>query len=62
MMLKPNKKEWLIVDKAFKMAIKQKRLSKNPKSPRFAENYMYMGKNFLGIDDFKHYRTRKYIK
>lgn len=47
---------------AFEKAIKDKRLTNNPKDPNFAGNYMYMGtRKDNGVDTFKHYYSKKYI-
>lgn len=45
----------------FKKAIKEGRLSKNPKDSNYAGNYMFMGR-WNGKDEFKHHETRLYLK
>jgi hypothetical protein len=45
---------------AFEEAIKGGRLSADPTSSIYAENFMYMG-TWTGRDAFKHIETRKYL-
>ncbi|KKN12810.1 hypothetical protein LCGC14_1012840 [marine sediment metagenome] len=46
----------------FEQAIKDGRLSNNPKDEKYAGNYMYMGKSKDGYPMFKNINTRKYIE
>jgi hypothetical protein len=46
---------------AFEEAIKDGRLSKDPKASNYAGYYMYMGTNDNGRHLFKHYDTRIYL-
>lgn len=45
---------------AFNKAIREARLSDNPRSPRYAGHFMYMGTR-AGRDLFKHIDTRQYL-
>lgn len=50
-------------DTAFEKAIHEGRLSCNPAHPKYAGDYMYMGKACDGrTDAFKHRMTREYLK
>ena len=46
--------------KAFDQAIKDNRLTTNPKNDNYAGNYMYMHTDSDGKDCFKNINTRKY--
>ena len=45
---------------AFDRAIRESRLSDNPRSCRYAGRFMYMGR-WDGVDQFKHTETRQYL-
>jgi len=46
---------------AFSEAIQSDRLSANPGAPYYAGNYMYMGTDATGLDQFKHKDLRTYL-
>jgi len=53
---------WKNPQEAFEQAIKEGRLSRDPKTENFAGLYMYMGPTVDGKHDaFKHSLTRKYL-
>ena len=47
---------------AFEDAIKAGRLTDDPDSKRYAGDYMYMFTDSRGVDMFKHYETRNYLR